>query len=219
MLVQDGQLQQLRQHKEEEEGQDNAEHVVNTPSDRSTLNSQDSRQHDSSAFPAAPLKEEDYIVRFIGKDDPLNPQNWPTTKKFYVSTVGAYACLCSTFASTIWSSSTSAVGHVFGVSAEVSTLTTSLFLFGYAFGPLVWGPLSELRGRRLPIVASTFGFMLFSAGAATGKDLQTVIICRFFAGTMGSGPLTVMPGVFGDIYDHEHRPIAIAMYAICLFLG
>ena len=64
-----------------------------------------------------------------------------------------------------------------------------------------------------------FGFTCFAAGAATGKDLQTVLLCRFFTGVMGSCPLSVIAGVFSDIFDHAHRGTAIALFSLCIFLG
>ena len=86
----------------------------------------------------------------------------------------AYTCLCSTFTSSIFSASTMAFSSAFGVSVEVGTLSTSLFVLGYAFGPLIWGPFSELQGRKLPICIGLFGFTVFTFGAAAGKDIQTI---------------------------------------------
>jgi DHA1 family multidrug resistance protein-like MFS transporter len=44
---------------------------------------------------------------------------------------------CVTFASSVFSTGTTAGAAEFGVSTEVSTLGTSLFVLGFAFGPLV----------------------------------------------------------------------------------
>jgi MFS transporter, DHA1 family, multidrug resistance protein len=123
-----------------------------------------------------PLPERDeYVVEFDGKDDPLHPQNWPMKKKVGIGAMLAYTCLCSTFTSSIFSASTMAFSSAFGVSVEVGTLSTSLYVLGYAFGPLIWGPFSELQGRKLPIVIGMFGFTLFTFACATGKDLQTIM--------------------------------------------
>jgi MFS transporter, DHA1 family, multidrug resistance protein len=171
------------------------------------------------SYPSAPLNREKYVLKFDGTDDVTNPQNWPPLKKLRTSAIGAYSCWCATFASALWSPATKAVGRHFNVSPETGILTTSLFLLGFAFGPATWGPLSELCGRRLPISLSMFGFVVFSAGTAAANDLQTVIICRFFTGVMGSCPLVVVPGILSDIYNHEHRGIAIAVYIFCLIMG
>ena len=171
---------------------------------------------DKSVAAGAP---KDDLVEFDGPGDPMNPQNWSTTKKLFTGAIGCYTCLCSTFASAVLSPAGRALGEYFHVSEEVATLATSLYIFGYALGPLIWGPLSELQGRKLPIVIAMLGFTIFSAGTAVGKDLQTVMICRFFAGAMGSCPLSVVAGLFADMYDHAHRGTAIAVFAMCIFIG
>ena len=71
-----------------------------------------------------------------------------TIARLYMGVILAYVCLCSSFTSSIFSASTYSVAAHFGVSSEVATLSTSLYVLGYAFGPLVWGPFSELQGKR-----------------------------------------------------------------------
>ena len=58
---------------------------------------------------------------------------------------------------------------------------------------------TELRGRRLPLLLSMFGFTIFQIAVASGKDLQTVLISRFFGGLFASCPLAVVAAVFSDM--------------------
>lgn len=71
----------------------------------------------------------------------------------------------------------------------------SLYVLGFAVGPILWAPLSELYGRKMPLVISSFAFSIFNIAVAVGKDAQTVFICRFFAGFMGGCPLTCVGAV------------------------
>jgi MFS family permease len=41
----------------------------------------------------------------------------------------------------------------------------------------------------------------FSAGAAGAKNIQTLIILRFFAGSFGASPLTNSGGVIADMFS------------------
>ena len=107
----------------------------------------------------------------------------------------------------------------FGVGEEVSVLGTSLFVLGYAFGPLIWGPFSELKGRKLPILIGMFGFSLFCFAAATAKDLQTLLICRFFTGFFGSCPLSIVGAAFSDMFNNQQRGSAIVIFASTVFMG
>lgn len=75
------------------------------------------------------------------------------------------------------------------VSTEVGILGLSLYVLGFALGPVFWAPLSELRGRRLPLVISMFGFSIFQIAVAAGKDLQTILLCRFWGGQYHFAPI------------------------------
>ncbi|OJJ42850.1 hypothetical protein ASPZODRAFT_136992 [Penicilliopsis zonata CBS 506.65] len=162
---------------------------------------------------------EDYVVDFDGPDDPLYPQNWRLGTKVYISAMLAFTSICSTFDSAIFSEATESVAATFHVGLEVSILSSSLYIAGYATGPLLWAPLSELNGRRLPILIAMLGFGIFNTGVAAAKDLQTVMICRFFSGIFGSSPLAVVAAIFSDIYDNRTRGVAIALFSSTVFLG
>jgi DHA1 family multidrug resistance protein-like MFS transporter len=93
-----------------------------------------------------------------------------------------YTTLVSAFTSSIFSTATTTVAAQFNVSSEVGLLGLSFYVLGFALGPVFWAPLSELKGRRLPLVISMFGFSIFQIGVAAGKDLQTILLCRFWGG-------------------------------------
>ena len=131
----------------------------------------------------------------------------------------AYTTLTSAFASSIFSAATGAVALQFGVSTEVALLGLSLYVLGFATGPILWAPLSELRGRKLPLITSMFGFSIFSIGSATGKDLQTVLLCRFFAGVFSSCPLAVVAAVFSDLFNNRTRGLALTVFSMTVFSG
>ena len=152
--------------------------------------------------PLLPDREE-YVVEFDGPDDPLHPQNWPMRKKLGIAFVLGYTTLVAAFASSIFSAATRAVAEQFGVSTEVGLLGLSLYVLGFATGPILWARLSELRGRKLPLIISMFGFSIFSVATAVGKDLQTVFICRFWGGVFASCPLAVVAAVFSDMFDNR----------------
>ena len=92
-------------------------------------------------------------------------------------------------------------------------------MLGFATGPLLWAPLSELRGRKLPLIIAMFGFSIFSIGSAVGKDLQTVLICRFFGGVFASCPLAVVAAVFSDMFNARTRGLAITVFSMTVFTG
>lgn len=160
--------------------------------------------------PAVPDREE-YVVEFDGHDDPLHAQNWPMKRKLFTGAMLGYTTFVAAFGSSIFSAATIKVASVYGVSAEVGTLGVSLYVLGFATGPIIWAPFSELRGRRLPLVIASGAFSIFQIAVAVGKDLQTVLICRFWGGFFGACPLTVVAAVFSDMFDNRTRGLAVSL--------
>ena len=77
-------------------------------------------------------------------------------------------------------------------------------MLGYALGPTIFAPISELYGRRVPIIIGAFGFSIFNTALAVAKDYQTLVLSRFFAGIFGSCPLTLCGAVFVSKASDDH---------------
>lgn len=151
-------------------------------------------------YPPVLPERDAYVVEFDGPDDPLHAQNWPLMrKKMPVAVTLGFVTLTAAFGSSIFSAAIGSVAQQYGISGEVGILGVSLYVLGFATGPIVWAPLSELYGRRYPLIISSFGFSIFNIAVAVGKDLQTIFICRFFGGFFGACPLTVVGAVFADM--------------------
>lgn len=106
-------------------------------------------------FPPPLPDREEYVVEFDGVDDPQHAQNWPMKKKLFLGAILAFDALAATMGSSIFSAATRAVSAEFHVATEVGTLGTSLFVFGYAFGPLVREFLGEDIVQAMPESGAT----------------------------------------------------------------
>ncbi len=104
----------------------------------------------------------------------------------------------------------------FQVSQEVGTLGISLYVLGLGLGPVLWAPSSEMQGRRLPLILSLFGVAIFAVAVAVAKDLQTVLICRFWGGFFGACPFTIVPAIFADLFNARNRGVANTVFASAL---
>ncbi|BGO92279.1 hypothetical protein NBRC10512_001176 [Rhodotorula toruloides] len=158
------------------------------------------------------------VVTFDSKDDPANPKNWTFRRRYFLVALLGMTTMCSTFASSIFSTATPAVAAEFGVSTEVATLGTSLFLCGFILGPIIFGPLSEVYGRKT-IFIGTFAFICFSAGTATAKDLQTIMLTRFWAGVGASAAPSVVGGALADLFEARERATAVVFYSLAIVAG
>ncbi|OJJ63428.1 hypothetical protein ASPSYDRAFT_25504 [Aspergillus sydowii CBS 593.65] len=163
--------------------------------------------------------KDDVIVDFDGPDDPYRPLNWGFRKKAFTTVLYGLTTMGATWSSAIYSTGTAQVSSRFGIGEEVSTLGTTLLLFGFGLGPLVWAPLSEVYGRKPAVLGPYFIAAIFSFGSATAKDVQTLMLTRFFTGFFGAAPVTNTGGVLSDIWTPEERGAAIVGYAMAVVGG
>ena len=75
-----------------------------------------------------PVQWENNVVGFDGPTDPMNPQNWPNSKKYTTTIFYSSMTFCCTFASSVFSTATEVTAKQYHVSNEVMTLGTSLFV-------------------------------------------------------------------------------------------
>jgi MFS transporter, DHA1 family, multidrug resistance protein len=159
------------------------------------------------------------LVDWDGPDDPENPQNWSLKRKWLVTGCLATMTLTITFASSVFSTATMIVSEEYGVGAEVGILGTSLFVLGFAFGPIAWGPLSETYGRMTPLFTCFAIFAIFQIPVAVAQNIYTIMICRFFGGLFGCAPLVIVGGAFADFWNPVDRGVAVAIFAAATFIG
>ena len=159
------------------------------------------------------------LVDFDGPGDPYKPLNWPMEKKIITTVLYGLTTMGSTWASSVFAPGIPQISEQFHVSTTVATLGLSLLLAGFGVGPLLWAPLSEVYGRKIAVLVPYFIAACFSFGTAAAKDVQTIMITRFFAGFFGSAPVTNTGGVLGDLYNPGQRGIAMAGYALAVVGG
>ncbi|KAB8252107.1 major facilitator superfamily domain-containing protein [Aspergillus flavus] len=159
-------------------------------------------------------------VTWTGPDDPDNPKNWPTKKKW-----GAVLIVsCFTFISPVMSSMVAPALQTmktdFHIEDEVtSQLMLSVFVLAYAFGPLFLGPLSEIYGRVIVLQLANLFFLIFNIACGVSRTAAQMIVFRFLAGLGGSAPLAIGGGVLSDCFLPEERGKSIAIYSLAPLLG
>nr|OQO28070.1 hypothetical protein B0A51_06620 [Rachicladosporium sp. CCFEE 5018] len=151
--------------------------------------------------------------------DPLNPKNFSLRHKIWITTQLGLLAIAASMGSSIIAPAEPAIAAEFHVSTEVTVLVVSLYVLGFALGPLLWAPLSELFGRKVSMLPAMFVFSLFSIGTATSKSAAAVFITRFFSGVFGSAPVSNVSAALGDLYEARARGIAVSFYALAVIGG
>ncbi|AQZ12367.1 hypothetical protein BZL39_D04280 [Zygosaccharomyces parabailii] len=170
-------------------------------------------------YPPALPPPDAYEVTYDGPDDPLHPFNWPMRRKAWICIWLCSDCIAITMGSSIFGNGATQLCEIYHVIPVVAILGVTLFVLGFAASPVIYAPLSELYGRRGVLLISAFGFAIFNYAVAVSKDIQSIMICRFFAGFIGAAPMAVVPAAFTDMFDNRHRGKAICLFVLGVFIG
>ncbi|KAG2411644.1 hypothetical protein HFD88_009200 [Aspergillus terreus] len=162
---------------------------------------------------------ETYVVEFDGADDPLHPYNWSMLRRIALVCILVYGTFAGSFTSAVFSAAISSVSEEFHISQEVGSLGVTLYVLGFAAGPTIWAPASELIGRRWPLCIGLFGCGVFTIACATAKDVQTIMLTRFFAGLFAASPISIVPAVFADLFNNTQRGIVMSIFCMAVFIG
>lgn len=160
-----------------------------------------------------------YCVEFDGPDDPLNPLNWPLRRKIYNGVCLSFATFILTWNSSIYSVTVPMMEEIYHIGRVPAVLGISLYVLGFAVGPILWGPISEIYGRKPPLVISGMLFVVFNFWCATATHFYELMLYRFALGALGSAPLVITAACFGDFLHHKVRGIGSAFFGLCVMGG
>jgi multidrug resistance protein len=103
--------------------------------------------------------------------------------------------------------------------AYLSAFVLSIYVLGYAFGPLLISPLSEQYGR-LPLYhLCNVLFTICTLACGRANSLGVLAVFRFFAGVGGSSVFALAPSSLGDLMVKEKRGGVMALIGLAYNLG
>ena len=108
----------------------------------------------------------------------------------------------------------------FNVSGIVlSSFVVSVYILGYAVGPIIIAPLSELYGRSAVYNVANLSFVIWTIACALATDMNMLIGFRFLEGLAGSAVLTLGGGTLADMFVQEERGRAMSIWASGPLIG
>lgn len=99
-------------------------------------------------------------------------------------------------------------------SLQLAAFVVSVYILGFAAGPLVIAPLSEIYGRVVVYHVCNVGFTVGVVGCALAPSIEALIVFRFISGTFGSCPATIGAGSIADMVPQERRAAVMAGYTV-----
>ncbi|KAK5114781.1 hypothetical protein LTR85_010094 [Meristemomyces frigidus] len=167
-----------------------------------------------------PSESDVHVVSWDGPDDPANPFNWPLQRRVINGLLISLLALVTPLASSFFAPGVPQLMEEFGRDSDLlAGFVVSVYVLGFAFGPLIMAPMSEIYGRNIVYHTSNVGFVVCMVACAVAPSLNALIVFRFFGGVFGSTPLTNAEASIADMVTQEQRAGAVGATAIGPLLG
>ncbi|KAE8446636.1 hypothetical protein EG329_011829 [Mollisiaceae sp. DMI_Dod_QoI] len=161
------------------------------------------------------------LMDWYGEEDVDNPLNWPMRKKLFTTFVICLYTFVVYCGSAIFVPSFGFLMYRFDVSEVVSSLGLALYVVGYAMGPMIFSPLSEIAmiGRNPPYVISFILFFVVSIITAVVDNFAALMVLRFLQGFFGSPCLASGGASLQDIYSWSQVPYGFIVWVAAMYCG
>lgn len=166
-----------------------------------------------------PPPKDPNLVEFDGPDDPDNPRNWTQQRRWIITAASGLMTFVVTFSSSIFAVAIEPVAAQYDIDSVTSALGVTLFLLGFVFGPVFFGPASEAYGRRIPLFSGYIVFAIFQIPVAVARNVETIMLGRFISGFAAGAPLAVIGGILVDMFDPVQRAYAVCVFSSGTFCG
>jgi DHA1 family bicyclomycin/chloramphenicol resistance-like MFS transporter len=92
------------------------------------------------------------------------------------------------------------IGTDLGSDNSVTQLSLLSFFISFALAQLLYGPLSDMWGRKLPLYLGIGIFTVASVGCALAQNIETLITFRFIQGIGGAAGMVIPRAVVRDMH-------------------
>ncbi|MDW2884548.1 Bcr/CflA family multidrug efflux MFS transporter [Exiguobacterium artemiae] len=89
----------------------------------------------------------------------------------------------------------------FGASASSIQLSLTACMLGMALGQIIVGPLSDVRGRKRPLLLALSAYLLASLACAFAPTIEVLIALRFVQGAAGASGIVISRAIVRDLFE------------------
>lgn len=109
--------------------------------------------------------------------------------------------------------------RVFDTSVDRVQVTLSVFLFGFAFAQLVYGPLADRYGRKPVMIGGLILFFIASVGCALATTIEELILFRFLQALGACGGPVLGRTMVRDIHGPVNAAKVLSMMGSIMALA
>ncbi|KAK8145301.1 hypothetical protein G3M48_004659 [Beauveria asiatica] len=126
-------------------------------------------------------------------------------QKWFIVFIVSVAATFSGFASNIYFPALPTIAADLDVSAELVTLTVTSYLVLQGLAPSLWGPVSDVRGRRVAYLCTFVVFLGACIGLALTRRYAGLVALRCLQSAGSASTIAVGAGVIGDMTTRADR--------------
>ncbi|KAG7289356.1 hypothetical protein NEMBOFW57_005723 [Staphylotrichum longicolle] len=126
-------------------------------------------------------------------------------QKAVIVVIISFAATFSGFASNVYFPALPTIAKDLNVSVELVNLTVTSYLIFQGVAPSLWGPVSDVKGRRITYCCTFVVFLGACIGLAEAKSYAAVLVLRCLQSTGSASTIAIGSGVIGDITTRDER--------------
>lgn len=149
----------------------------------------------------------------LAQTNKLKQQRTPTI--VFVFILGSLTDL-SPLSIDMYLSASLVVANNLETTASLTQLSITTCLLGLALGQIIFGPLSDMKGRRKPLIITILFYVIFSILCALSSHIFLFIIGRFLQGFTGAAGIVIARAAARDLYSGKELTKFMALLAIVM---
>lgn len=106
------------------------------------------------------------------------------------------------------------IGSALGTSTSLVQMSLTACLLGLGLGQIVFGPYSDIHGRRKPLLFTLIGYALASFLSAFSPNIYVFIILRFIQGFTGAAGIVIARASARDMYSGKELTKFVALLSL-----
>ncbi len=111
-----------------------------------------------------------------------------------------------------------AVAAALHVTLAGAGLTMSVFMFGFAGAPLIYGPVSDRYGRKPVVLFACLLFTIGAAGCATARSFSELLVWRFLQGAGSGASATITMAIVRDLFAGEAARVRMSYITMIMMI-
>ncbi|ORY75003.1 MFS general substrate transporter [Leucosporidium creatinivorum] len=158
-------------------------------------------------------------IEWDGPNDPGNPFNWSSRRKWQTTLICSLFTLIVGFCGSAFSMGTDSLVAELGCSEELAVLALAIYSVGFGLAPLALAPFSEAYGRYPMYAVSSILYVIFFLPITLGKNITSVIVARLIGGLAASTGSTLVGGTVADLFVTADRGMPMSIFSLGTFVG